>query len=510
MLEVDNTSRILYHFLRVLHVKVSKMTVHRLLDNPLGNSMRGISDALDTLHINNAVYQLPTEYFDKLESPFIAVTNDNDSPFCLVEKIEKKHVIITIPHTRHMRVSKQQLLQKWTGGVLVGEITEKTIQEKNYRLKNIGEWISQYQLLLAGIVAIFLILYHASRNYSSGMTLYLLTLCAGILISAAILYKETINHQFLHRFCHIGKVIDCNEVLHSKGSRIIGVGLGELSLFYFSTLLLFCLLRPYDFFYISALCSIIAIGFTIYSVLYQVFIMHKGCMLCIIINLVIWGSCLILYTLQEQFNRKFSLPTMFSFIAIDSICLIGWLQIQKLLKFKKEEKQLKVQLANLLNPDKFQKLLLGEIQIGEMVNKEIALHNQISSKTQLMIVTNPNCKNCAKIHSYIKEINSNISISLIFLTFPKDRVGEKVAKAIIATYRTNGWEKAMIALEEWYKNQKINKIDNYVVTVEEQRIWEQQQIYCSQQHISQTPSIIVDGYYVPEFYQLKELKYVLT
>lgn len=52
MLGVDNTSEILYHYLRELHVKVSKMTVHRLLDNPLGNSMRGISDALDSLHIS--------------------------------------------------------------------------------------------------------------------------------------------------------------------------------------------------------------------------------------------------------------------------------------------------------------------------------------------------------------------------------------------------------------------------------------------------------------------------
>lgn len=89
---VDNTSEVFYHYLRALHVKVSKMTVHRLLDNPLGNSMRGISDALDSLHINNAVYQLPTEYFDKLESPFIAVTSDNDSPFCLVEEIEEAYI----------------------------------------------------------------------------------------------------------------------------------------------------------------------------------------------------------------------------------------------------------------------------------------------------------------------------------------------------------------------------------------------------------------------------------
>lgn len=45
MLGVDNTSEVLYHYLRALHVKVSTMTVHRLLDTPLGNSMRDISDA---------------------------------------------------------------------------------------------------------------------------------------------------------------------------------------------------------------------------------------------------------------------------------------------------------------------------------------------------------------------------------------------------------------------------------------------------------------------------------
>ena len=108
MLGVDNTSEILYHYLRELHVKVSKMTVHRLLDNPLGNSMRGISDALDSLHINNAAYQLPKEYLDELEAPCIVIMNDNDFPFCLIEKIEETH--ITLSHSQRLRVSKQQYL----------------------------------------------------------------------------------------------------------------------------------------------------------------------------------------------------------------------------------------------------------------------------------------------------------------------------------------------------------------------------------------------------------------
>ena len=508
MLGVDNTSEVLYHYLRALHVKVSTMTVHRLLDTPLGNSMRDISDALDSLHVSNAAYQLPKEYLDELEAPCIVIMNDNDSPFCLIEKIEETH--ITLSHSQRLRVSKQQFLQKWTGTVLVGEVTESTIQEKNCKLKDIAMWIQRHQLLLAGIIAILLILYSTKRNYSTGISLYLVTLCTGLLISSAILYKETANSRFLHRFCHIGKTIDCNEVLHSKGSHIIGMGLGELSLLYFSALLLFTLICPHEFYCISIICSIIAIGFTLYSVIYQLFIIRKGCMLCMLINLIVWSSCVILYIQKGQFNKEFSLSAMLSFTAIACICLTGWLQIKALLKIKEEGKQFKVQFSNLLNPDNFQKLLFAETQIGAMVNKEIALHNQISSTTQLMIVTNPNCKNCARIHSHIKEIASNVSISLVLLTFPKYCIGEKVAKTIIAAYRTDGWEKAITALEEWYKNHKIKGIDKYAITAEEQRIWKQQQIYCSQQHISQTPSMIIDGYYVPEFYQLKELKYVLT
>ena len=387
MLGVDNTSEVLYHYLRALHVKVSTMTVHRLLDTPLGNSMRDISDALDSLHVSNAAYQLPKEYLDELEAPCIVIMNDNDSPFCLIEKIEETH--ITLSHSQRLRVSKQQFLQKWTGTVLVGEVTESTIQEKNCKLKDIAMWIQRHQLLLAGIIAILLILYSTKRNYSTGISLYLVTLCTGLLISSAILYKETANSRFLHRFCHIGKTIDCNEVLHSKGSHIIGMGLGELSLLYFSALLLFTLICPHEFYCISIICSIIAIGFTLYSVIYQLFIIRKGCMLCMLINLIVWSSCVILYIQKGQF----SLSAMLSFTAIACICLTGWLQIKALLKIKEEGKQFKVQFSNLLNPDNFQKLLFAETQIGAMVNKEIALHNQISSTTQLMIVTNPNCKN---------------------------------------------------------------------------------------------------------------------
>lgn len=44
MMTVNNTGIVLYRYLQALSVEVSRGTVHRLLDTPAGNSLRGISD----------------------------------------------------------------------------------------------------------------------------------------------------------------------------------------------------------------------------------------------------------------------------------------------------------------------------------------------------------------------------------------------------------------------------------------------------------------------------------
>lgn len=104
MLGVDNaTSEVVHHFLRSLTVKVSRTTVCRLLDSPLGNTMQGISDALNALHVNNVVYQLQPKYLEKLHGPFITQLETSHSTFCLVEKIEPHHDCRSQPHAHKQK-----------------------------------------------------------------------------------------------------------------------------------------------------------------------------------------------------------------------------------------------------------------------------------------------------------------------------------------------------------------------------------------------------------------------
>lgn len=171
---------------------------------------------------------------------------------------------------------------------------------------------------------------------------------------------------------------------------------------------------------------------------------------------------------------------------------------------------LQQRIIKLFAPDVFQRLLSLEDKIESVIESGIALQSQADNAGQLLIVTNPNCRNCANTHQAMMELAQNTPISLLLLTFPHDQNGEHIAQIILAAYQMDGWHKAMQLLEEWYKSKQIREVDKFLITPRIKQIWEKHQEYCWKQKINKTPAIIVSKYYVPEIYSLHELRYVLT
>ncbi|WP_288241947.1 vitamin K epoxide reductase family protein [uncultured Bacteroides sp.] len=511
MLGVDNaTSEVVHHFLRSLTVKVSRTTLCRLLDNPLGNTMQGISNALNALHVKNVVYQLQPRHLEKLHAPFITQLETSHSTFCLVEKIEQDRLIISTAEVSHMPISRKLFTYQWTGTVLFGETTPKTVCESHCLLRNMNYICRQHRILIAGIISVLLVFSSIwSKNYPAGLPLYLSALTCGILISTVILYKEMVDKHFLHRFCHIGKVIDCNEVLKSKGAHIAGIGIGELSWMYFTTMFFFTAVCPEEFHFLAALFGFIAIAFTLYSIIYQIFIIRKACLFCILTIFSVWLTAASLYVIRNNFEWRFSIRILFSMIAISTICLIFWIQAKTLVSSDKEKSFLQAKLSGLLNPITFQKLLALKPKVRRMIHPDIALHNSAgNAKDRLMVVVNPNCKACAKVHRHIREISRDISISLVIYT--NDRLGIHIAQTILSAYLSEGWDRATYLLEAWFEMQEIPDVERYNINDTAQLLWRQQQEYCLQNNVSHTPAVIVNGHYIPSVYQLAELKYVLA
>ena len=125
-----------------------------------------------------------------------------------------------------------------------------------------------------------------------------------------------------------------------------------------------------------------------------------------------------------------------------------------------------------------------------------------------MVVVNPNCKACAKVHRHIREISADISISLVIYT--NDRLGVHIAQTILSAYLSEGWDRAIYLLEVWFEVQEIPDVEKYELNETAQLLWRQQQEYCERNNISHTPATIINGHYMPSVYQLAELKYLLT
>ncbi len=513
MIVFNDTGIVLYRYLRALSVKVSRGTVHRLLDTPAGNSLRGISDALDALRIKNEVYQLPPseDYFAQVDAPFITMLQVSKAPFCVVTKKDDSIVEFYNSEGKKYRIGADVFLKKWTGTVLLSEVTEKPPSDPLYFWKNIAYTLSKHKAFIAVFLMLCLgILTVLRQEHPHTLTAYAGISAFGVLLSVAILYKEQFNEHFLEKFCHIGKAVDCNKVLHSKGASFAGMSLGELSLLYFATLFLFGLLCPNEFYGVAALCSIAALCVTVYSVGYQIFIIRKACMLCMLVNVTIWASAALLYGSRYLFAFHISPYALCSCAAIGCICLMAGVSIKNLCKDRQEKYALRQRMAYLLTPEAFQRLLPLEAQIESPIAETAALLNQSGDGERVMIVTNPNCGNCAKVHRQIKELSSAIPLSMVLLTFPNDKSGEYVAQTVIAAYRAEGWHKAMSMLNEWYNNRTISEAEKYPIDPEAEQMWREQQEYCRAQGISKTPVAIAGRHYIPEVYSLPELRYVLT
>lgn len=503
---MTDTVSLLYRYLRLLSVRVDRGTVRRLLAHPLGDSLRGLSDALDALGVKNAAYQLPAEYLDQVEAPFIAVTREEAHPFCLVEQQTKEGFTI-FARGKRMNISREAFLQQWTGGVLIGEVTEHTRHDRWYAVKNGYDALLRHSLFVVFILLFLLGLGHTE----SVLWFYGITLWMGAFASAAILYKEWIDDRFLHRFCHIGQAVDCNTVLRSKGSRFMGAGLGELSLFYFATLLLFSGSHPQGFYGLGVCYGIVALAFTVYSVVYQLFVVRKGCMLCMVVNVSVWLNSLALYGLyaREGMRLSFSFADWVALALSAGVVLGVGLSVKRWIRTAQAYRLLQARYGELLQPEAFQALLALQPVLGTMPEKGLCMHNDVEGMNEVLVVTNPTCRNCARLHPQLRELATHVPVSLLLLTFPQDKMGQRIAQTVLAAYRTQGWDKAFDLLSQWYETGKLTA-DTIQLREEDVEQWKQQQLYAYRHQLTRTPSLMVDGRYVPEVYEAQDLRYVLT
>ncbi len=502
----DKTIRLFTRYLRKAGLTVSYSHIRKLLDTPVGLTMRGFSDALDVMQADHRVYQLPTSCLEDLDAPFLTQLRSGEE-YVMVEKITPG----TVTYRNHeglQVVDIERFRDGWTGVVLVVQSSEETFHERYVWWKDILYSLRSSRFLWIVSVCWILLLLITHPSSDTVFWVHLLLSGAGSTLALQAILHEQNDPAAENRFCRIGSRIDCRRVLHS-GVKLAGTpySLGEVAWWGFTMLAVFACSFPQEYLWISMGLLSVAFLFTLYSVFYQAFVIRSWCLICMGINLVVWVDLSwLLWQPKDIFSFSFF---TFSCLGGIGICvfLLGLAMRSVYLRLRKTT-ILQHRLFGLLEPSVFAYLLSMQPR-KELPDPVCTISSPAKERCTpiLVVILSPRCRHCAEISKELRKLTGQFSLQLVFLTASPDSEGKEWVQKIIALYLSQGWEAALTQVEKWYK-----ELHNFVSLPQPEdtaiRVWTAQQQYCRSISLDHTPTILVNGYELPDYYEVKDLHYI--
>lgn len=525
------------NYVNALNAKVTNKTIsEEIEEHPYYPSLLSLSDTFSRYKILNSAFVVTKAEFQNLigETPFVAFTKiDNvGDDFVLVTEItdteikylHKNDKVIQIP-IEHFLSNFKEIIWKAELHEESGQINfeEKLKEEKRDRNKN--AW-----LVLGGIF-IFLSILVSNTTDTNIIQLSIIALIklVGVIVSSFIVsYEINKNNAFVKQLCKFNTKTDCEAVLSSNASKIFGMSWGDIGLLYFVSTL-FGLLIPTVPFNIKiawiAIGNLVALPYTIFSIYYQWKIIKQWCVFCLAIQAVLIAE--LIYSLTFIWSNEIpyllninNLITIF-FAFITSMTI--WYYIKPILRRNNDHDLYQKAYKRLLyNPDIFENLLEQQPIVNEdWQNLGIDIGNPNATRTVIK-VCNPYCNPCDQAHPILEnliESNHNVKLKIIYIT-KNDELdkGRFITRHLLAIAENESNESLQKALDDWYKNPDIGKkyevfkdkypqdeeiIESQSIKIDAMRKW------IDTASITHTPTIFVDGYRLPENYEISELKYIL-
>jgi protein-disulfide isomerase len=171
------------------------------------------------------------------------------------------------------------------------------------------------------------------------------------------------------------------------------------------------------------------------------------------------------------------------------------------------------------NPEIFNSLLVQQARAADNWQQlGITIGNPQAPNT-IIKVCNPYCGPCAKAHPKLEDVveyNPNVNVRVIFTAQKSEHdPAAPIVKHLLAIAAQNDTARTQQALDDWYllpqkdyelfaakypMNGELKEQDSKV---------EAMSTWCEEAEITATPTIFVNGYRLPENYDIEELRYIL-
>ncbi len=524
-------------FVKQLGVKVNNSTVNETLQNhPDYPSLLCISDSLNKWNIPNGAGKIEPDKINELPTPFIAYTNNREYPLIIVSQTGDSTITLYSKNYNKLIIkSKEDFLKTWTGIYLIAEVTKQS-GEKEYKQNKKKAFInalipvSLFALLL---IFSFLLLNNTINNFNqfsiNAAFIYIqyFILVAGVIVTSLLLWYEIDkSNPFLQKVCTGIAKGNCHAILTGRQSKVFGwFSWSEVGFFYFTGGLLALLFASNIASAISILAwlNILALPYTVFSIYYQWRVAKQWCVLCLTVQalLLMGGVNILANGLPTSFNKL----SGFFVLKIGGLYLLPvllWYAIRPFILRLQESKNTKREYLRIkFNTQIFETLLKKQKQITIPVSGlGIDIGNPAAMNT-LIKVCSPYCGPCAKAHPKIEHLLEeipNLRAKIIFTTpnEPEQLAYNPVSHLLAIDAEVNGDKKINDALDDWYLADKkdyeifAKKYPmNGELTKQGDKIKAMDK-WCEGMDIHATPTIFINGYKLPDAYDIEDLKYFLA
>jgi uncharacterized membrane protein len=526
---IHNVESIPIKFLKSLNIPIeTDLILAELEKHPDYPSLLSISDVLSNFSVKNEAFRIEPDELDSIPCPFAAQTDINQNDFVIVKKVTNESVWLSNEKWNNHKMDLKEFKDHFSGVILVAEPDHN----KTFSLKQ----VFKTHLLGRSALILGLLIILVTGLFNSGFFAHLtwqLVVMAGLkttgVIVGCLLLVQSLdsNNPLIRRFCRGDDQSSCNAILSSKAAKVFSwLSWSEVGFFYFGgtwLLIIFNSNMPATW-SILAFLNLVSLPYTVYSIYYQARIAKQWCVLCCTVQTLLWLEFFVM-VFNFDFNQLNLGIITWTMISRSVICLISpvifWFMVKPMILGLKLLQPLKKTLRNFkYNTEIFQKLLTGQTKF---VTPDKAWSITIGSDNPtytITMVSNLYCQPCARTHKVIEELLSmrdDISVRIIFNTL-NDQTDPRF-KATWHMLALNALEdKSLIhaALHSWYRmeNKKyetwatlnpLPQLDSTALSsvLQKQREW------CDMVDLTGTPSLYINGYYLPDIYQLEDLKYLL-
>lgn len=513
---------ILETFLEELNIKHTHRFAARLYnEHPNKNNMLGLKQMLQRYGVEAVGVRLDEKKLEELVFPCILHIKGD----FVIGRSLRNGVLEYLWNGKVTREPVQDFLPRWSGNALL-PVHSPAAAEPDYKANVRAELTDKAGFLFLVLLPLAFLVYGCVHNRLwediTAMSLLAVNV-TGAGVSMLLVQKQLFReNRVTDRICSLFHRQDCNNVLFSEKAKLWDTfSWSEVGVGYFLVLSLTLALMP------SCLPAVTAIAWAampygIWSVWYQQRVVGQWCMLCMIVQGLIWTGGIIAglhYAIGSGAGIMFgSAMWLRDFISVGLLVVLAIIVLHFITSAisLREELTAARQKYNAIkaNETVFGALLQESEEFPATAEDSTIVMGAKDAKYRVTVLSNPHCNPCARMHERIcRVLNAcaeSVSVQYILSAFNDDLLQSN--RFLIAAFQQRDYATAMHILELWYKEGKYDReafilkweLDLHTPEVEAEM--ERHSKWRERTKLTATPTIIVNNRLLPmDTYQIEDI-----